>query len=243
VAGDDVDFDNIDWSRDDMPALQRLLMQHSKMRVVPGGEGNYLRPGQAVASLTATDAYHFAFSTVTDGEDALESCVVWPAPPANYRAMLRLPEAERDLWAAAMEQELGGHMREADPTFVPYRGDRAGRHVIPTMWIYKRKTDGAYKARLVVLGNRAPYDPNPPATSSPTASRTALLTMLVIAQTLGLQMRHLDTVQAFVNAPVPRPDQYFIKVDGLAGWQSLLKCLYGMPFSGREWWVLMDSVL
>ena len=243
VIGDDMYFENIDWSPDDMPALQSLLMRHSKMRVVPGGEGSYLLPDQDLTSLRATDAYQFAFTTTETTGSPSDAHLVWPAPPSNYRAMLRLPELERDLWVAAMERELAGHMREADPTFTPFRGDREGLKVIPTMWIYKRKSDGSYKARLVVLGNRSPYDPNPPATSSPTASRTALLTMLVIAQTLGLQLRHLDTVQAFVNAPVPSPHQYFVKVDGLPGWQSLLKCLYGMPFSGREWWVLMDRVL
>ena len=135
VVGDDMDFENIDWAPDDMPALHSLLMRHSKMRVVPGGEGSYLLPDQDVNSLRAADAYQFAFTATADPVSPSTPHLVWPAPPPNYRAMLRLPEVEWDLWVAAMERELSGHMRDADPTFIPFRGDRDGLKVIPTMWI------------------------------------------------------------------------------------------------------------
>ena len=39
-------------------------MNSSHVRVVPGSEGSY------GMKLTATDAYHFAFPSVTDTEDA-----------------------------------------------------------------------------------------------------------------------------------------------------------------------------
>jgi hypothetical protein len=71
----------------------------------------------------------------------------------------------------------------------------------------------------------------------------ALLILLVFAAILGLTVRHLDVVQAYINAPVPKAGQYYITVPGIAGVQELLRCLYGMPFSGRSWWEMVDGVL
>ncbi len=104
------------------------------------------------------------------------------------------------------------------------------------MWIYKRNACGRYKARLVVLGNRTPFDHMLPALSSTTASRISLLILLGLAAVLGSHVRLLDVVQAYINAPVPKSGQYFIIVPGEDGVQALLRCLYGMPFSGQSWW-------
>jgi hypothetical protein len=221
----------------DSHTARKVLMNSNSVRVVPGSEGSY------GLKLTATDAYHFAFPSVTDTEDAtVPTSTLYPAPPASYAEAIKGADAPE--WQRAMQEELAGHVNREEPTWRRWTGKgKAPTTPIPTMWLYKRKACGRYKARLVVLGNRTPFDPVPPASSSPTASRMALLILLVFAAVLGLSVRHLDVVQAYINAPVPKAGQYYITVPGIAGIQELLRCLYGMPFSGRSWWELVDSVL
>jgi hypothetical protein len=101
------------WDADtvhDTAAAKRVLMNSSSVRVVPGSEGSYAR------RLTATDDYHFAFPSVSDGEDrTVETCATYPAPPANYADAVACADA--DQWRAAMQAELSGHTDRPEPTW------------------------------------------------------------------------------------------------------------------------------
>jgi hypothetical protein len=118
-------------------------MNSSNVRVVPGSEGKY------GLNLTATDAYHFAFPSITDTEDAtVPTSTLYPAPPATYAEAIKGADAPE--WQRAMQEELSGHVNRDEPTWRRWTGKgKAPTTPIPTMWLYKRKACGRYKARLV----------------------------------------------------------------------------------------------
>ena len=232
-------------TRDDLVAIAlggRVLAARTRMlqrraAIHPGQEAQYALTTVVVPGSVGPTVVSSATATPLPRP-------LYPAPPRSRNAMLKLSAEERQPWLDAEQRELAG-LQAMGTWGVSPRS--ATTRATPTLWAYQRKSDGAYKARLCVQGNRTPHEEHPPETSSPTASRHALMALLAVACEFNYDIRQLDAVQAYLNADIPLGHRYDISIAGFpmqAGTSlQLRKCLYGMAFSGREWWLLLDAYL
>lgn len=117
-------------------------------------------------------------------------------------------------------------------------------NTIATKWVFKRKDDGRAKSRIVVQGHRQP-DSTYEKTFSPAVNFSTHMILCVIASTLQLSLRFFDVKNAYVNAPLE--ETIYLKgpqgtpVEGLI--LRLLKSLYGLKQSGRNWHKMLSSFL
>jgi hypothetical protein len=114
-----------------------------------------------------------------------------------------------DQWIAAEKKEMD--MLSAKDTFIRVERDEAprGTNIVPTHWVYARKADGRFKARLVVCGDRD-YDYGD--TFAPTTNKAVLWLLFALSVTLGLKTRVLDITGAFVTAEIHRT--VYVNIDG-----------------------------
>ena len=118
-----------------------------------------------------------------------------PDPKSVRDAMSREDSTN---WKKAMNKEWTGlWMKEAFE-----RQEWQGQKLHRMMWVFKRKNDGTYKARLVFDGRR-----QDPATysdiHSPTMKLTSFRVLLAIATQNGWRVWADDATQAFLNAKRP----------------------------------------
>ena len=74
--------------------------------------------------------------------------------PKSYNKITKLPQQEREKWTASMDKEWNSIIDKGvfdliDADTVPFNAD-----LVPTQWVYKIKSDGRYKSRVVACGNR-----------------------------------------------------------------------------------------
>ena len=129
-------------------------------------------------------------------------------------------------WIAAEKKEMD--MLIEKDTF--YRVGRSevppGTNIVPTHWVYTRKADGRFKARLVVCGDRD-YDYGD--TFAPTTNKAVLWLLFALTVALGLKTRVLDITGAFVSADIHRT--VYVNIDGVI--YRLRKFLYGLRDSPK----------
>ena len=155
--------------------------------------------------------------------------------PKTYAAALKDPRAPK--WLEATETEWNGLWDKGCFESVP----SAGKQTMRLMWVYKLKSDGRYKARLVVDGRQ--QDPSTYGSiASPTMKLTSMRILLALAAKNQWQIYADDAHMAFLNAMRPPdkpvyaqfPDGYR---DGSHGKCLLLRrCLYGLHDSPQHWY-------
>ena len=157
-------------------------------------------------------------------------------------------------WEAAELRELKSleNNKCFTPVILP-----PGTRALPLMWLYKLKYDDAstvetrkisvYKARLVVLGNRAQAGVDYDETFSPVIRAEVLRILFTIAASEGLHCEQMDVRTAFLNANSDRA----IYVRFPPGHPSpegfnallLLKSVYGLRQAPRLWFQCFVSHL
>ena len=157
-------------------------------------------------------------------------------------------------WEAAELRELKS--LEKHKCFIPVILP-PGIRALPLMWLYKLKYDDAstvdtrkisvYKARLVVLGNRAKAGIDYDETFSPVIRAEVLRILLTIAASEGLLLEQMDVRTAFLNADSDRPI-YVLFPPGYPspeGYNALLlaKSVYGLRQAPRLWFQCFASYL
>ncbi len=145
-----------------------------------------------------------------------------------------------------------------------------GIKVVPTKWTFKAKCDEQgkivrHKACLVALGNLQTQGVDFDKTYSPVVKSRTTRILLALAAEKGWDIEHVDIVAAFLAAPLK--ERIYIHIpDGLldfcdilrekypqtptrealqkGGWVCrLLKCIYGLRQSGKEWNERLDVFL
>ena len=125
-------------------------------------------------------------------------------------------------------------------------------HVLPSMFVYRIKCDedgdpDKLKSRLCPLGNKqiAGLDYNE--TFASMGMPKALRVLLSIAAKYDLDLCHLDVPNAFVNADVDEDVYMRIPPPYDKGHEDevfkIVKALYGLHQSGRNWWLLISKFL
>ena len=71
-------------------------------------------------------------------------------------------------------------------------------------WVFTIKTNGTYKAQLVVVGCRDKNKAAKNETASPTPSSSSIRWLFVIASKFGWEIHQLDLTNAFLNGKIDR---------------------------------------
>ncbi|GBM10657.1 Retrovirus-related Pol polyprotein from transposon TNT 1-94 [Araneus ventricosus] len=109
---------------------------------------------------------------------------------------------------------------------------------ITCKWIFKRKRDGKYKARLVALGFMQKEEVAYTETFSPIISMPSLRLVLVLILQENLHSYVMDVKTAFLNGDldkVMRMSQPQGYDDGTGRVCKLIKSLYGLKQAPRQW--------
>jgi len=164
-------------------------------------------------------------------------------PVPNSFRLATAPE-NIDFWKPGIEKEHDCLLRNETWKLVDYQN---GMHVLPSMYVFKVKNN-APKVRLVALGSRqiAGIDFNE--TYAPVVTLTTVRTLLALVAHLDLELEQMDVVTAFLNGDLK--EEIFMAVpEGLQSESTsgkvckLLKSLYGLKQSPRQWYAKMHSFL
>jgi hypothetical protein len=167
--------------------------------------------------------------------------------PTTIRQALASP-----LWESSMRDELDAHVRNGTCEYVPLP---PGRKAIPTKWVWKAKhlKSGAVerlKSRWVAIGYRQKYGVDFTHTYAPTARTAAFKSLVSLASTHRLRLRHIDVEAAFVQGDIdeeiyvlPAPGYERFAEDGTPLVGRLRRPLYGLKQAPRQWNIKLHKVL
>jgi transposase InsO family protein len=170
--------------------------------------------------------------------------------PSSWKEMILLPENEQKNWIKAAEEEINAHRKNGtwmlcDPP--------VGKTPIDCKWVFKLKHDAngnacRHKARLVAKGFTQKFGQDYDDTFAPVARHTTLRTLLTVAASKKLQVRHYDVKTAFLNGDISE-DLYMVQPEGFIkpGEEhkvcQLKEAIYGLKQSARNWNQKIDFVL
>ncbi len=145
----------------------------------------------------------------------------------TYRQATTGPDCNK--WCTAIEKELNAITKYDVWDLVPRQKDK---YAIPIKWVFTIKSNGTYKAHLVVVGCRDKTHASKLEAASPTPCSGSIRWLFSIASKFGWQLHHLDIPNAFLHGTIDRekfvaippgiqhdPKKYMFK---------LKKALYGL---------------
>ncbi|SPC65344.1 uncharacterized protein UHOD_11058 [Ustilago sp. UG-2017b] len=174
---------------------------------------------------------------VKEGKDSL-----------NPTVRKALAGKDRRFWEEAMRKELNGleAMGTWETTDLP-----RGMNTVDTRWVLKIKTDAnlvptKYKARLVARGFTQREGLDYTEIFAPVAPIQAIRGVLAIAAVRDWEVDSIDVKQAYLNSSLHH-DVYLKPPVGTrvppGKVLKLIKGLYGLKQSGREWNIELDTHL
>ena len=168
--------------------------------------------------------------------------------PKNVKEALSCPA--KDKWIKAMEEEMASMSANQVWTLVDLP---KGRKTIGNKWILKvkRKADGSierYKARLVAKGYTQQEGIDYEETFSPVVRFTSIRLVLAIVTNLDLELHQMDVKTAFLNGEL-NEEIYMDQPVGFIEQGSehkvcrLLKSIYGLKQSSRQWYIRFHNAI
>jgi len=159
-------------------------------------------------------------------------------------------------WKAAIDSELKSLLKhqtwdEIDESVQPGDYDN---NIVGSRWVFDIKTDKdgnilRYKARLVAQGFTQVEGVDYKETYAPVANRTTLRLVMSLAAQMDLELEHMDVCTAFLNATLPEDERMHMRLPpgvvpkGKSSIVKLLRCLYGLKQSPREWNKVINAFL
>lgn len=153
--------------------------------------------------------------------------------PDSYEAAINGSEAK--LWKNAMDDEINS--LEQNNTWQIVDAPKNNK-IIDVKWIFRIKSNGRYKARVVARGFQQAYDENEEI-YSPVARMITMKALMSIACVKGWYIESMDVETAFLNGTIKSevyiypPDGYDIENGKVC---KLKKALYGLRESPRDWY-------
>lgn len=147
-------------------------------------------------------------------------------------------------WLETINKELEAMKRYDVWEIVPKRKDV---QTIPIKWIFSLKSNGMYKARLVVVGCRDKNKAARVETTSPTPTSGSIKWLFILASKFGWNMWQLDLTNAFLNGKIDR--EKYVRVPQGINYDStkymcrLKKALYGLDIAAECFHKEIDSFL
>lgn len=146
-------------------------------------------------------------------------------------------------WRKAMDEEMAAHKKNGTWSVV-----RCPHNVrpLPTKWVFKRKDDGRFKARLVARGDLQ-GDDTYDETYSPVARDTTIKVALALTAALDFHAEQMDVKTAYLNGNIDE-EIYLRPPTGYEGDYGgnvlrLQKALYGLKQAGLRWHETITSYL
>lgn len=165
--------------------------------------------------------------------------------PKSWAQAMRRHDAAQ--WRAACQSEMKSLEETQTWDLVPYSDIPKGRRALPVRWVFTIKTDGRYKARLVVLGclqTTADYDD----IFAPVIRLECLRSLFTLACHMGYEIHAMDVKTAFLNAAIDT-DIWVAQPPGFAqpGRErdvcKLRRSLYGLKQSPKLWYETFVSYM
>ena len=161
-----------------------------------------------------------------------------------------LQGAHGEKWQKAMDSEMES-LRENGVYEIVDRP--AGKKIVKSKWVLRVKTNEKgeiekYKARVVAKGFSQVEGVDYDQTFSPTVRFESIRQMVALGTSKSMAMHQMDVTTAFLYAPLEE-EVYMEQPEGTAkkGEEKkvmrLLKCLYGLKQSPRQWNIYIDTVL
>lgn len=153
-------------------------------------------------------------------------------------------------WQTALQKEIDS-CEEQDTWMLMKKSELpVGANVIPVKWVFKIKTDEngvvtQYKARITPKGFKQRHGVDYFEVFAHTGKYKSLRVLLCLAAELDLELNQLDVPSAFVRA-VLEEDVYMEMPEefGQEGMVcKLLKSLYGLKQSPRNWYLLCSAFI
>ena len=169
--------------------------------------------------------------------------------PNTYKQAMNSPQAAE--WDKAMQKELRSLEDHQVADLVPPESVPAGHSVIGTRWVYRVKTDGRFKARVVVQGWAQQHGIDCFTTFAPVCRIDSQRLLLAIAAAQGWRVIAMDVQTAFLNGVLSETVYTFQapgfeKIDSKTGrkliWK-LRRSLYGLRQSPSVWNATIDKDL
>lgn len=212
------------------------------------------KPERYQGSYATTQPFTF---TTTHEEDALAHASLFLTTFSAAATLLDTPRTFAEatdnnyatLWQPAIDKEIANHAENGTWEVVPHHKIPPGVKLVGTRWVFDTKQDESgnivkRKARLVAQGfsQRLGFDYDD--TYSPVVRYDSLRILLVLAALHGWQTRQVDFDAAYLNGHLKhriycRPPPGLLSNGAL----FLLKTLYGLKQSGREWYAVLSEWL
>ena len=156
----------------------------------------------------------------------------------------------KEKWQQAMDSEMASLVENGVYELV----DRPkGKKVVKSKWVFRVKTNEKgevekFKARVVAKGYSQVEGVDYDQIFSPTVRFESIRQLIALGASKGLEMHQMDVTTAFLYAPLEE-EVYMEQPDGTvkegeeAKVMRLLKCLYGLKQSPRQWNLCIDAVL
>lgn len=153
-------------------------------------------------------------------------------------------------WKGAMKSEMDSLQENGVYEIV----DRpAGKKVVKSKWVFRVKTNELgevekYKARVVAKGFSQVEGVDYDQTFSPTVRFESIRQLVAMGASKGMKMHQMDVTTAFLYAPLEEV-VYMEQPEGTVEEKNqgkvmrLLKCLYGLKQSPRQWNICIDTAL
>jgi hypothetical protein len=168
--------------------------------------------------------------------------------PQTYNQAMSSSNAKD--WQEAIDKELSAVSSTGTWTevIVP-----EGANIVGSRWVFKTKVNAQgeivkYRSRIVAQGFTQVEGVDYDDTFSPVARLTSLRVLLTLVATEDLELHQMDADTAFLNATLKEmiymkfPAGYKQQDRSATGLQ-LIRALYGLKQSPREWWYLLSEHL
>jgi hypothetical protein len=152
---------------------------------------------------------------------------------------------EKDKWLVAAHKELHRHL--VNGTWRVMSRTKSKKKPLTLRWVFKVKHDGTYKARLVARGFRQVKDLDFYEVYAVVAKPMSFKVFAAVAAAKGWYLHHVDIVTAFLYAELKEPIEIELPEIQREEYPDhiglLMKTIYGLKQSPREWYSLLHDVL
>ena len=144
---------------------------------------------------------------------------------------------EKEKWLQAIDEEKKSLKKNKTWIFVDCK-EAEGKKILTNRWIFRKKDNDKFKARLVVRGCEQTYGEDFSETYSPVIGADSLRLLMAVAVKKGFHLKTFDVKTAFLYGHLE--EEIFMKVpDGYQNSETkvckLKKSLYGLKQSSLNW--------
>ncbi|GBG35173.1 Transposon Ty1-DR3 Gag-Pol polyprotein, partial [Hondaea fermentalgiana] len=129
--------------------------------------------------------------------------------PQTINDIKNMPSGKRQEWEQSLQREYSNLIRTRTLE-VAKEDDYKNQPIMNCKWVFKTKSDGTKKSRLVCVGTNEPIA-SPLDVFSPTVDRTSLHIVTILALTRGHPVIQADVTGAFLEAKLKENDRLFMR--------------------------------